>query len=204
MKPNERKEHWEEVFQTKDTTRVSWYEALPEKSMALIENTGIAKNASILDVGGGDSRLVDHLINKGYTDITLLDISETALKRVRERLGDKITYLRADSSEFTTEKRFMVWHDRASFHFLTDDDAITAYRDGATAHILPGGYLILGTFGVNGPEKCSGLTIRRYGPEQLFSLFQENFSPLSEEVVKHQTPSGSLQEFTFVVMKRKA
>ena len=154
------KSHWELLYNTKNLTEVSWYQPKPQVSLDLLNELAIPKNAAIIDVGGGDSLLADHLLEKGYTDITVLDISETAINRARLRLGksaEKINWIVSDITEFSSHKKFDCWHDRAAFHFLTTKEQVEKYLSVAQGHITDNGNMIIGTFSVAGPEKCSGL-----------------------------------------------
>lgn len=179
---------------------VSWYQPIPEKSLQLISSTGIRHTDSILDVGGGASTLVDHLLGEGYVDVSVLDISRRALARSRARLGGsagKVDWIESDVTDFEPVRRYDLLHDRAVFHFLTD----TADRDTYIAVICralqPKGHLVLATFGPQGPLRCSGLDIRRYGIEQLQVLLGSKFELRVHEFDEHKTPMGSPQQFLY-------
>ena len=205
MKISDRKRHWENVFQTKDTTKVSWYQPVPETSLKLIEQINLPKTARIIEVGSGDSYLGDFLIEKGYSEITLLDISEKALDIIRKRLSaktEKITFLAADVTCFSSSETFDLWHDRAVFHFLTDIADIQKYVANVSEKLVSGGYLILGTFSTNGPDMCSGLHVQRYSEAELAGLFEKDFKKVKCFTELHQTPSGTEQNFLFCVFQR--
>lgn len=195
-----RRAHWQRVYRQKEPTDVSWYQPVPEKSLHLICETGVAKSEPILDVGGGASTLVDNLHADGYTDVTIMDISARALERSRARLGvtaDAMQWIESDVTEFEPRRRYALWHDRAVFHFLTNPRDRDKYIDVVAKALKPGGHLILATFGPEGPERCSGLDIRRYGIEQLQELFGGGFELGGNEIDEHTTPMGSTQQFLY-------
>lgn len=195
-----RRAHWQQVYKEKEPTEVSWYQPVPEKSLELIRATGLPKNAPILDAGGGASRLVDHLLRDGYTDISVLDISANALDRTRFRLGefaDAVNWIEADATLFQPVRRYALWHDRAVFHFLTEVEDRDDYIDVVTRALSPGGAFVLATFGPEGPLRCSGLDIQRYGIEQLQDLLGSRFHLGGDELEGHVTPTGSTQQFLY-------
>lgn len=201
----DRKKHWNEVYEKKKATEVSWYEPMPETSLEFINECELEKDSAIIDIGGGDSFLAEFLLGKGFTNITVVDISEKALERAKERLGEKadeITWIPADVSEFTPQKKYDLWHDRAAFHFLTEDKQVENYLKTVKEAIKPGGRLILGTFSENGPGKCSGLEIRQYSIKQMQELFSDGFTSMNCKNVDHTTPTGGTQNFTFCSFKR--
>ncbi|MCB0402167.1 MAG: class I SAM-dependent methyltransferase [Flavobacteriales bacterium] len=194
-----RKEHWEHIYSTKALNEVSWYQPTPETSLHIIAETGIPKDAAIIDVGGGDSFLVDHLLRAGYSNMTVLDISEKAIERAKARLGDdagQVKWICVDAAEFEPADTYDLWHDRAAFHFLTDANEIAHYVDVASKHIKPGGNLIIGTFAKDGPLKCSGIEISQYDAEDLEQTFSE-LSLKANYKVAHPTPFDTIQNFTF-------
>ena len=200
------KEHWDEVYATKKVTEVSWYEPMPEVSLKCIADCELPKDAAVIDVGGGDSFLAEFLIGKGFTDITVLDISQNAIERAKKRLvekADEINWIVADVVSFTSQKKFKLWHDRAAFHFLTTDVEVQQYVQTIKDSVAPGGFVILGTFSENGPDKCSGLPIRKYSIGQMQKLFSEGFISMSCKNVDHETPSGKRQNFTFCTFKKE-
>ena len=195
-----RRMHWQRVYDEKMPAEVSWYQPVPDKSLQLIRGTGLARNEPVLDVGGGASTLVDHLHADGYTDITVMDISGRALELARARLGesaDAINWIESDVTAFEPQRRYALWHDRAAFHFLTDAADRDRYIDVAKRALKPGGYFVLATFGPEGPERCSGVEIRRYGIEQLQELFGGGFKLGGYELDQHVTPMGSTQQFLY-------
>ncbi len=203
----DRKKHWEQIYTSKGPEDVSWFQEKPVVSLSFIEEAGIEKDASIIDIGGGDSFLVDHLLDLEYTNITVLDISDTALSKAKKRLGKRaklVKWIEADASHFTPDQKYDLWHDRAAFHFLTNDNDIQNYIHTAVDSIKPGGKLIIGTFSENGPTKCSGIEIRQYSKETLTELFQPFFNLEKCLNTPHQTPFGTIQDFTFCRFRKKA
>ena len=194
------KTHWQRVYGEKEPTEVSWYQPVPEKSLQLIRSTGIAKDEPILDAGGGASTLVDHLLNDGHTDISVLDVSGKALERSRARLGDSagaITWIESDVTEFEPSRQHALWHDRAVFHFLTRPDDRDKYIEVVCRALQPKGYLVLATFGPQGPRRCSGLDVKRYGVDELQNLLGSRFDLCGHELEEHETPMGSTQQFLY-------
>lgn len=195
-----KKEHWENVFATKQETEVSWYQQKPQTSIDFFIKNNIAKNAKIIDIGGGDSYLIDNLLEMGYTNLFLLDISKNAVERIKNRLGVKsenVTFIVSDILDFETENQFDVWHDRASFHFLTKIDEITNYQSIVSNSIAENGFLFIGTFSENGPQKCSGLEITQYSETNLEQVFEDKFNKINCFSENHQTPFDNVQNFTF-------
>lgn len=202
------KAHWSQVYQTKAPTEVSWYQTEPTLSLALIKDTGIAPTDPIIDVGAGASTLADHLIGRGYRDLTVLDISAEALATARARLGQQavaITWLEGDITTVTLPaQRYAVWHDRAVFHFLTDPEARQRYVAQVSHALRPGGHVIIATFAPDGPEKCSGLDVMRYDAISLHQVFGGGFDLISSTREVHQTPWGSEQRFSYCYCRRRA
>jgi len=199
------KAHWEKVYSTKKLNEVSWYQPTPGHSLDFFRQLAIPKTAAIIDVGGGDSLLADHLLARGFTNITVLDISEQAISRAKERLGkdaDKINWIVSDITELKTDKKFDCWHDRAAFHFLTSEDEIGNYLDLAQSHISKEGKMIIGTFSTNGPEKCSGLPVRQYSEQTLARLLEKWFEKIRCITIDHTTPFNSIQNFLFCSFKK--
>lgn len=197
----ERKHHWEQVYSTKAADSVSWFQERADQSLWFIHNTGLGKDAAIIDVGGGASRLVDDLVAEGYTDLTVLDLSSAALAVARKRLGNRaegVHWLEGDitRTDFPAH-RFDLWHDRAVFHFLTDPRDRHAYIERVMHSVRPGGHVVIATFAENGPEKCSGLPVARYEPETLHAEFGDAFELVAHEKESHQTPAGSIQQFVY-------
>jgi trans-aconitate methyltransferase len=203
MKNQNKKQHWEKVFTEKKLTEVSWYQSDPSTSFDLVTSMGLKKDAKIIDVGSGDSLLIDKLIDAGYTNLYALDISTHALDRAKERLrkkADMVQWIVADVTKFKPETKFDFWHDRAAFHFLTQEKEIEAYLDIAKASIK--GYLSVGTFSTNGPEKCSDLQIKQYSESSLKEKFKDGFQNIKCFDEIHPTPFGTKQSFTFCLFKR--
>lgn len=206
MNPFDKKSHWENIYSHKPLTEVSWYQPVPQTSLDLISEFHLPKTAKIIDVGGGDSLLVDHLLDLGYEDITVLDISENALLRAKERLGEKagkIRWIIADITTFKPQEKYDCWHDRAVFHFLTEENDIERYTQVISTGIREGGALILGTFAENGPTKCSGIPIRQYSESMMAGRFAYGFEKIKCEQTEHPTPFGTVQNFTFCTFRRK-
>ncbi len=200
MEHFDRKKHWENIYQTKALNEVSWYQPNPSTSIDLIEQPEIDKQAKIIDIGGGDSFLVDKLLEKGYTNITVLDISEAAITRAKKRLGndaEKVKWIVSDVSKFDPIEKYDVWHDRAAFHFLTSSEDIGQYVQTVNKSIIKGGKLIIGTFSESGPKKCSGIEIKQYSESTLTQLMKNGFQKEECFSVDHTTPSGNTQNFLF-------
>lgn len=196
----DRREHWENVYSEKMATEVSWYQQYPECSLNLIHATGVAKSASIIDIGGGASTLVDFLLSTDYRNISVLDISSHAIEQAKQRLGergDRINWIEHDITSFVSGQPFDVWHDRAVFHFLTDADDRSQYVKTLSRSLQPGSHAIIATFNLDGPEKCSGLDIVRYSTESLSAIFSENFKLIETKTEEHKTPNGKSQSFVY-------
>lgn len=200
------KKHWESVYASKDDHEVGWFQKNPETSLKLIEKYAIEKDAPIIDVGGGNSFLSKMLYEKNYSNLSVMDIAINALKRGRSRFktnDKKITWIESNVLEFSTETTFQIWHDRAVFHFLINEDDIRRYAELAAMYIIHGGYLILGTFSVTGPKTCSGLPITQYDEHKLIEIFNDNFENIEHFQKDHITPSGNPQNFFWAALKRK-
>ena len=195
------KTHWEKVYSTKAPDAVSWYRAHLETSLALIERAAGAHATSIIDVGGGESTLVDDLILRGYETLTILDVSSTAIEVTKKRLGwaaERVHWLVGDITEIELEPNaYDLWHDRAVFHFLTAPQHRLAYVRQVMRAVKPGGHVIIGTFGPEGPTKCSGLEVMRYDPESLHGEFGGHFRLMETSQELHQTPFGTAQQFLY-------
>lgn len=201
----DKKSHWENVFETKARNEVSWFQEYPKTSVDFFIINSIPKEAKIIEVGGGDSALVDVLLELGYTNITVLDISENAINRLKKRLGDKanaINFVVSDVLDFETDERFDVWHDRASFHFLTTEDEIQRYVQKVIQFTNPKAILFLGTFSENGPLKCSGLEIKQYNERTLNDIFKDEFELFNSFIENHLTPFNTLQNFIFCEFRK--
>lgn len=200
MEPTfKRKAHWENIYATKALNEVSWYQPTPETSLNIIKELNLPKDAAIIDIGGGDSFLADHLLKAGYTNLTVLDIAEKAIERAKERLGNdahKVKWIVADAASYTPEVHYDLWHDRAAFHFLTDQTEIKHYVNAVCKGLNKHGHLVIGTFAKNGPLKCSGIVINQYEAQDLEEVFNE--LTLKESYpVAHPTPFDTIQNFTF-------
>lgn len=198
----QKKEHWERVYSTKAAQSVSWYQEHATRSLDLIRVAGVSLDAPIIDVGGGESTLVDDLMGAGYTDLTVLDLSGAALAAARARMGpalaEKVKWLEADVTEVQLPIHgYELWHDRAVFHFMTAEDQRARYVDALRRAVKPGGHVIVATFAEDGPRQCSGLPVVRYRPEQLQAELGETFMPVSHQHEVHVTPFGTSQRFVY-------
>jgi 2-polyprenyl-3-methyl-5-hydroxy-6-metoxy-1,4-benzoquinol methylase len=203
----DRKTHWETIYQTKNLADVSWFQSRPITSLKFISELDLKKDAKIIDIGAGESYLADHLLADGFSDLTILDISEEALVRTKLRFGKKaenLKWINVDISNFLPEEKYDLWHDRAAFHFLTEETQIQNYLKTIENSINPGGFVIIGTFSEKGPGKCSGLEIRQYSIPGISDLLAENFQKLHCENIDHITPSGAVQNFTFCSFQKKS
>jgi cyclopropane fatty-acyl-phospholipid synthase-like methyltransferase len=201
-----KKEHWENVFSTKTEKEVSWYQDYPSTSMEVIESLNLPKNAAIIDIGGGDSYLIDALLEKGYTNLYLLDISAKAIERIQARLAERaknVKFIVSDVLDFQTDITFDLWHDRASFHFLTEEKEIKNYSENVAKYISTEGNMIIGTFSENGPKKCSGLDITQYSEEKMKAVFGSIFDLQTCFTHDHTTPFETIQNFIFCTFKKK-
>ncbi|WP_018413261.1 class I SAM-dependent methyltransferase [Methyloversatilis thermotolerans] len=202
----ESKEHWERVYSTRDSTEVSWFQPHAALSLKLILDSGIAPAASIIDVGGGASALVDDLLDARFTDVSVLDLSGAALATARDRLGERaqqVCWLEADILQARFERHaYDVWHDRAVFHFLTDAGQRAAYIRQVLHAVKPGGRVIVATFAEDGPERCSGLPVMRYSADGLHAEFGAPFELLGHEREAHRTPGGSEQKFVYCFCRK--
>ena len=195
---NNNKNHWEAVYETKQPNEVSWTQENPKTSLDLIRETNLDKTAKIIDIGGGDSKLVDFLLAEGYKNISILDISSNALERAKNRLGknaEKVNWIVSDIINFKPETTYDIWHDRATFHFLTTNDQIKTYNELTEKWITS--HLVLGTFSKSGPTKCSGLDIKQYSENELESQFSKGFKKIKCCTEEHLTPFETKQNFTF-------
>lgn len=197
------KQHWETIYQTRQPEQVSWTQDIPQTSLDFIHSFHLSKDAGIIDIGGGESKLVDYLLDEGFENITVLDISQKALERVKERLGekaDKVKWVVSDITEFNPDTSYTVWHDRATFHFLTTPEQIEKYL--TVAEHAVNGYMTIGTFSDSGPEKCSGLPVTQYNEEQLQAQLQHGFDKIRCITEDHITPFYTKQNFLFCSFKK--
>ena len=198
------KEHWEAVYQNKQPHEVSWTQVYPKTSLDLIKATHLDKSAKIIDIGGGDSHLVDFLLEEGYQNITVLDISAKALERAQKRLGknaEQVNWIVSDITKYDPDTTFDIWHDRAAFHFLTTPEEIRSYTE--TVNKSGVSYLIIGAFSENGPKKCSGLDIHQYSETGLEDQFTNEFQKIKCFTEDHETPFETKQNFLFCCFKKK-
>ena len=205
MNRKERKNHWENIYDSKQLDEVSWYQPKPKTSLDLIISCKPAREANIIDIGGGDSFLVDNLIEQGFSNISVLDISKKAIERAQKRLSNlskKVNWIASDITDFETNFQFDIWHDRAAFHFLTEEKDIAKYISIAEKSIAPSGNLIIGTFSKKGPTKCSGIEIKQYSPYELEETFSRGFQLIESKIIEHSTPFDTVQEFVFCVLER--
>ena len=197
------KEHWENIYLKKEINGVSWYQKIPSESIQLIDKYSISNSDKIIDIGCGKSFLADNLLELNYNDITLVDISSNALKEVKVRLKNKsLNFIEADILNFNSNDKYDIWHDRAVFHFINDNEGIKKYISLCNKYINKDGILIIGTFAEDGPLKCSGLEIKRYSVNQILDLFKETFELVEGFKMSHKTPFDSQQSFTFCVFKK--
>ncbi|MEZ5747617.1 MAG: class I SAM-dependent methyltransferase [Paracoccaceae bacterium] len=201
---SEEPNRWEGVYRSKDEAETSWFEDRPQVSLDLIAQTGAGKDAAIVDVGAGSSRLVDCLLDEGFRRITVLDLSETALRTARARLSPDapVEWVVANVLHWQPSGRFDVWHDRAAFHFLTDAADQEAYLRVMDRALVPGGHAIIGTFALDGPEKCSGLQVARYNATLLAERLGPDYRLIQSLIHDHHTPWGSMQRFHFGLFKK--
>lgn len=199
------REHWQNIYGTKDAAEVSWYEEVPRTSLEAIERL-LPRDGSLIDVGAGASNLVDHLIADGYADITVLDVSEAALATTRLRLAASLvqpTFLVADITTWQPSRHYDLWHDRAVFHFMTDVRMQSGYVKAMSSAVKPGGHAVVSTFADDGPEQCSGLSVVRYDEASLAAQFASDFTVVESWRSTHVTPWRSEQRFIWVVLKRQ-
>jgi SAM-dependent methyltransferase len=202
--PPPAKDHWDHVYATKTPAQVSWTQVVPQTSLDFIHSFGVPKSARIIDVGGGESRLVDHLLAEGYENLTVLDISATALAKAQQRLGPaaaQVDWIVADVTDFVPSATYDVWHDRATFHFLTTPPQVAQYLQIARRAVV--GFLTIGTFSEHGPAKCSGLEVRRYNEAELTGELENGFAKLRCLTEEHTTPFATTQQFLFCSFKRQ-
>ena len=199
------KSHWENIYSSKNEDGVSWFQEYPKTSIDLIEKYSSNKSISIVDIGSGRSRILKNLIENEYDDLTYLDISQEACSKSKISLGNKkdlVQWYVVNVLDFNTEFNFSIWHDRAVFHFLISKEDVEKYKQVALQNIVKGGYLILGTFSENGPEKCSGLNVSRYSTESMKKIFNPEFEMIESFTIDHKTPFDTTQNFLFSIFKK--
>lgn len=200
------REHWNSVYETKALTDVSWYQTEPVASWKLMNILGVDRHAPVIDVGGGDSLFVDFLLSHGFTDITVLDISDRAIERAKARVGatSAVSWVVEDVTNFRPHRQYALWHDRAVLHFLTEESQVSAYLESARSSLLSGGQAVVGTFSDRGPLRCSGLTVQQYSQASLSSRFARWFNKVQCIDDQHLTPSQAIQWFTFCAFRLMA
>lgn len=202
----DQKSYWEHIYSKNEASHRSWFQERPSLSLRFIEATGIARDQAIIDVGGGESLLVDNLLFQGFTHLTVLDISSKALVQNKKRLAEKantIQWIEADVTNFRPKQKYALWHDRAVFHFLTKEEDRLNYLSCLRNTLIPLGHLVIATFTIGGPTRCSGLDIVRYDRETLSRFFGEEFELKSSEIELHLTPWGSEQKFLYCRFQRR-
>ncbi len=196
---------WDQTYSSKDESQRSWSQDVPAESLFFIDETHVPLDAAIIDVGGGASRLVDKLLARNFSDVTVLDISSKAIDEARRRVGDqRVRWVTADVTKWVPSRTYALWHDRAVFHFLVAREDQAAYVERATSSISLGGYLLLATFSHSGPATCSGLPVQRWSARELTDLFAGGFTLVESALRDHVTPWGAVQPFTWVLMQRRA
>lgn len=201
------REHWDKAYAAKGEAQVSWFQEVPLQSLDLLRGLGLSSETSVIDIGGGASRLVDALLAEGVRDIAVLDLSQAALDLAQERLGAaaaQVEWIPADVTTWRPARTYDFWHDRAAFHFLTHPDDRRAYVDRLCAALAPGGHAVIATFAPDGPERCSGLPVMRYDAQALTGVLGPSFAFLEERRETHTTPWGSSQAFQFSAFLRSA
>jgi hypothetical protein len=199
----DRRAHWDARYQTSGPDGVSWFQNRPAASLALIAASGLDRDAALIDAGGGAARLVDHLLAEGWSDITVLDLSDVALNQARMRVGpnSRVQWIAQDLLTWRPARRYDVWHDRAVFHFLVDEDDRRQYGRVLSEALTPQATVIVGAFASDGPRQCSGLPVARYDPATLVSALGGRFDVLATQSEEHVTPQGMTQSFTWVALR---
>lgn len=202
---NDLKNHWENIYSNKDENEVSWFQTVPKTSHQLIKKLNLKSNDNIIDIGSGRSRILKILIDEGFNNLSYLNISKEACKKSKIALGDdksKVNWNVENVLNFKSKIKYKLWHDRAVFHFFTDKKDIEKYKEVAIKNISAGGYLVLGTFSINGPKKCSGLDVSQYSEQSLYEIFKSDFNLLESFYIDHQTPFDTTQNFLFCIFKK--
>ena len=203
---DKKREHWEDVYDKKDDHQVSWYQDVPETSLRLIDELNLAFDDAVIDIGGGNSNLTIELQKMGYKNLSVLDISGLALERTKTKMGadaSGVNWIESDVLDFDAYNKYTVIHDRATFHFLTSEDDINKYVDIVTGAVKMGGYLIISTFSLSGPEKCSNLQVSQYSSAMLITVFKNDFKLITTINEVHTSPYGAKQDFLFCVFARQ-
>lgn len=204
MERESRQAHWEDVYTKKAESEVSWFQDHPAQSLDLMAELGATADTAIIDIGGGASRVVDCLVEKGFRAVTVLDLSQAALNMAQARLGDraaKVSWLNADATSWQPHDKYDIWHDRAAFHFLTEEADRAAYVRRMKQALKAGSHAIIATFALNGPDKCSGLPVKRYDAPGLGSALGQGFTLMDTRSHAHLTPWGTTQSFQFSVFR---
>jgi len=205
MENFDRKKHWENIYQTKQLNEVSWFQPTPETSLEFFREFKVPTTAKVIDVGGGDSFLVDHLLELGYKDVTVLDISAAAIERAKKRLGERakqVKWIEADAAKFEPTEQYDFWHDRAAFHFLTDEKEVSHYIETAQRGLKPSGVMVMGTFSELGPKKCSGIEIKQYSENTMTERLKSFFEKIRCITIDHKTPFDTMQNFVFCSFRK--
>lgn len=206
MEQNNSKSYWENIYLTKDTKKVGWFQPRPSLTLSLIEELALPKDSTIIDIGGGDSYLVDYLLADDYWNVTVLDISAKSIEKAKLRLAEKSelpSWMVSDTREFEPVCQYNLWHDRAAFHFLTEEKDIRNYVETAKKGIIGNGLMIIGTFSDKGPNTCSGLPVRQYSLDELQQTFSPYFETIRSFNTDHITPSGISQNYSFCFYRKK-
>jgi ubiquinone/menaquinone biosynthesis C-methylase UbiE len=199
-------QHWQAAYEARAATEVPWYEPVPRRSLELIRAAGLATGAAIVDVGGGASTLVDHLLAECFTDVTVVDVAPAALESSRLRLGDRATqvsWIAADVTQWEPPRRYELWHDRAVFHFLVDAERRGRYLAALERAVAPGGHVVIASFGPDGPERCSGLDVQRYSADELDDVLGPAYRLVTADLDEHVTPGGRVQQFVYGCWRRE-
>lgn len=200
------REHWRQIYSDHLEDKLSWFESVPSVSLDLVLMSPLQKDAPVVDVGGGASHLVDALLYRGYTQVTVLDIAPEALQKAQLRLverASRVNWVAADIAAWEPDRQYRVWHDRAVFHFFTTERQRRAYRATLEKAIAPGGTVVIGTFALDGPARCSNLPVQRYSPESLAVELGPTFRRVASREDKHMTPAGNTQNFQFSLFLRE-
>ena len=205
MESFNRRKHWENIYHSKEFKELSWYQSKPDTSLDFFRQFNVPLTAKIIDIGGGDSLLVDNLLNLGYQDVTVLDISKAALNKAKQRLGERaanVKWIAADAAAFEPTEKYDFWHDRAAFHFLTEEQEIENYLNTVQRSVVPGGALVIGTFSEKGPKKCSGIEIRQYSESSMTERLTKFFEKIRCVTIDHKTPFDTVQNFIFCSFRK--